>query len=242
MNHRVNARMSCPLALLLAVWGPALTAGLETAARSKDLVAGGGPVPTVVCLGDSITHAGYPAILEKLLPVRAINAGVGGDTTRKALKRLEADVLARRPAAVVMFFGANDSRQDAPGSQVPLDEYEANLGELVQRCQKAGAKVLLGTMPPIDPEPYYKRHPREKYGPLGGLEKIVESYRMAALRVAKAKGAQPLDLNQLLGAKPEWMNPDGVHPSPRGKEIIAELVARELGPLLGATPKNRAVQ
>lgn len=242
MNHRANMRMFCPLLLLLAVWGAPLAAGLETPTPGKGLAAGGDPMPTVVCLGDSITHAGYPAILEKLLPVRAINAGVGGDTTRKALKRLEADVLAHRPEAVVMFFGANDSRQDAPGSQVPIDEYEANLGELVERCQKAGAKVLLGTMPPISPEPYYKRHPREKYEPLGGLERIVESYRAAALRVATAKGAQPLDLNQLLRAKPEWMNPDGVHPSPRGKEIIAELVARELGPLLGAIPKNHAVQ
>jgi lysophospholipase L1-like esterase len=188
-----------------------------------------GAAPTVVCLGDSITYAGYPALLEKLLPVHAINAGVGGDTTRKALKRLDADVLAHRPAAVVMFFGANDSRQDAPGSQVPLEEYEANLTTLVDRCRQAGAKVVLGTMPPINPEPYYKRHPKEMYEPLGGLEKIVAAYREAAVRVAKAAGAQLLDLNQLLAARPEWMNPDGVHPSPRGKEIIAELVAEALG-------------
>lgn len=209
----------------------------DGAAKKSDAAASG----SIVCLGDSITRAGYPAILEKLLGAPVINAGVGGDTTRKALKRLDADVLRHRPAAVVIFFGANDSRQDAPGSQVPLAEYEANLAQLVDACRGRGAKVLLGTMPPIDPAPYYRRHPREKYEPHGGLGVIVESYRKAALKVAKEKEIRAIDLNGLLAARPEWMSPDGVHPSPRGNEIIAGLVARELSQMLGIAGRATAV-
>ena len=228
---------------------PASLIGALLAALSFDGRAQGGaarkPEPTgsgqtIVCLGDSITLAGYPAILEKLLGAPAINAGVGGDTTRKALKRLDADVLRHRPAAVVILFGANDSRQDAPGSQVSLPEYEANLARLVDACRGGGAKVLLGTMPPIDPAPYYRRHAREKYEPLGGIETVVESYRQAALKVAKEREIRAIDLNGLLAARPEWMKPDGVHPSPRGNEIIAELVARELSQMLGIAGRATA--
>src|SRR6185503_17521387 len=70
--------------------------------------------PTVVCLGDSITHAGYPAELEKMLLVRVINAGIPGNTSRQGLARLEKDVLSHKPAAVVVLFGTNDIRKDAP--------------------------------------------------------------------------------------------------------------------------------
>src|SRR5437868_298093 len=79
--------------------------------------------PLVVCLGDSITRRGYPECLEKLLPVRVVNAGVNGNTSRQGLARLKRDVLSRQPDVVVLFFGANDSRLDAPKTQVALTEY-----------------------------------------------------------------------------------------------------------------------
>ena len=40
------------------------------------------------------------------------NAGVSGDTTSAALKRLQADVLAHEPRVVVIQFGINDSAVD----------------------------------------------------------------------------------------------------------------------------------
>lgn len=200
--------------------------------------------PTVVCLGDSITHRGYPAVLETLLEVRAVNAGVGGDTTRKALARLDRDVLAHRPDAVVLFFGANDSRLDAPRTQVPVEEYETNLGQIAARIRQADPKtrILLATMPPIDPGPYYQRHPKEKYEPAGGLEKVVARYREAAIRVGKSTSVPVLDLNLELEGRPEWMSRDGVHPSPRGNEIIARLVAGALAPLLGLDEPSEAAK
>lgn len=228
--------ITCGRALAACISG-LLALPTAWAAGSQQRSGGGAAIPTIVCLGDSITRAGYPAILEGLVPVRAINAGVGGDTTRKALRRLDRDVLAHNPLVVVMFFGANDSRKDAPGSQVSIAEYESNLKELVKRCLESGAKVLLGTMPPIDPVPYYTRHPREKYEPMGGLEAIVESYRRSALKIATEMGVRAIDLNALLAARPEWMSADGVHASPQGNRIIAELVAEELKALLGQDKK-----
>lgn len=183
---------------------------------------------TVVCLGDSITHAGYPAELEKLIPIRAIDAGVNGNTSRQGLARLERDVLRHKPDVVVLFFGANDSRQDAPQKHVPLPEYKENLSSIIERCQAIGAKVVLGTVPPIEREAYYTRHPKEKYDPVGGLDAWLAKYRAAAMEVGQAKAVTVVDLNQLLLKEPNWRQADGVHPTEEGNRILARLFSKEV--------------
>ncbi len=54
---------------------------------------------TIICFGDSLTYgtgAGdgmdYPSQLSKMIATPVINAGVPGDTTARALQRLEHDV------------------------------------------------------------------------------------------------------------------------------------------------------
>ena len=61
----------------------------------------------VVFLGDSITQGwGEPG---KYFPkYRCANRGISGDTTRGILYRLQEDVLALHPAAVVLLIGTND--------------------------------------------------------------------------------------------------------------------------------------
>ncbi len=61
----------------------------------------------VVFLGDSITQGwGDPG---KHFPkYRCANRGISGDTTRGILYRLQEDVLALNPAAVVLLIGTND--------------------------------------------------------------------------------------------------------------------------------------
>src|SRR5437868_6231734 len=93
------------LLLFLALSGPA---------RGDDVV-------RVVTLGDSITKGVRPgvkadetftaylgaALKEKGVKAEAINAGVGGEMTTQALKRLERDVLARKPRLVAIMYGTN---------------------------------------------------------------------------------------------------------------------------------------
>jgi lysophospholipase L1-like esterase len=189
--------------------------------------------PTVVCLGDSITHAGYPAELEKILPVHAINAGVPGNTSRQGLGRLEKDVLSHKPAVVLVLFGTNDNREDAPRIHVPLPEYEKNLETIIERCSTVGSRVVIGTIPPIDPEPYFKRHIKEKFDAAGGLEKLVQQYREAAMRAGKRHNVPVVDLNRLLANERGWRKEDGVHPTAEGNRILAGLFARPVETLLG---------
>jgi lysophospholipase L1-like esterase len=67
----------------------------------------------VVFLGDSITQ-GWGGGLGAAFPgMKVANRGISGDTTRGVLIRLEEDVLALDPAAVVILIGTNDLEEGA---------------------------------------------------------------------------------------------------------------------------------
>src|SRR5512134_1513285 len=67
----------------------------------------------VVFLGDSITQ-GWGGGLGAAFPgVKVANRGIGGDTTRGVLVRLDEDVLALDPTAVVLLVGTNDLEDGA---------------------------------------------------------------------------------------------------------------------------------
>jgi lysophospholipase L1-like esterase len=83
-----------------------------------------------------------PIAVRKAYPgaeVVAVNAGISGNTTRDALKRLDRDVLAHRPHVVTVMFGLNDM------VRVPPDEFRANLATIIRKCRAVGAEVLLCT-------------------------------------------------------------------------------------------------
>ncbi|MDK2970693.1 MAG: acyl-CoA thioesterase [Candidatus Sumerlaeota bacterium] len=100
---------------------------------------------TIVALGDSLTFGyglapeqSYPAQLAARLGRPVINAGINGNTTEDALRRLDQDVLARDPAVVLVCLGGNDMRQ-----KWDLERTMANLREITERLQASGALVVL---------------------------------------------------------------------------------------------------
>ncbi|MGJ8644365.1 MAG: SGNH/GDSL hydrolase family protein [Luteolibacter sp.] len=186
----------------------------------------------LVCFGDSITKRGYPEILGKSLNIEAINAGVAGHSSAAGLRRMKTDVLDLKPDIVVIFFGTNDLRADAPRVYVPLEQYEKNLKQMIDECEKIDAKVVICTLPPIDEKAFFERHETTEYDKLGGLTNILESYRETVVRLAKSEKIPVVDLNIKLAKKPEWMSKDGVHPSPEGNVIIAQLIGEAVAPLI----------
>lgn len=83
----------------------------------------------VVFLGDSITQ-GWGDDLHGAFPgLKVANRGISGDTTRGMLIRLENDVLALHPAAVVMLMGTNDLEEKAE-PQVIADNVKLIVDEL----------------------------------------------------------------------------------------------------------------
>jgi acetyl esterase/lipase/lysophospholipase L1-like esterase len=67
----------------------------------------------VVFFGDSITQGWSDDFRGKFPGLKAANRGISGDTTRGMLYRLEEDVLAVKPKAVVMLMGTNDRDEEA---------------------------------------------------------------------------------------------------------------------------------
>lgn len=62
----------------------------------------------VVFLGDSITQGWGPGFRGEFQGMKLANRGIGGDTTRGMLIRLQEDVLSLNPTAIVMLMGTND--------------------------------------------------------------------------------------------------------------------------------------
>jgi lysophospholipase L1-like esterase len=189
-----------------------------------------GPV-RVICLGDSITHRGYPQVLGELLHVTVANAGVDGDASRAGLARLPTE-LQRHPNVVVILFGTNDLRLDAPKVYEPPEQYGADLTQMVDKCRAAGVKPVLCTLPPIDAAAFFGRHDKAKFEAHGGLTAMLAGYRDAAVRVATEAKVPLVDLSTELPVAGDWHTVDGVHPTDEGTRRLAMLVARQVAPLL----------
>ena len=67
----------------------------------------------VVFMGDSITQGWGGGLGAAFSGVKVANRGISGDTTRGILLRLQEDVLALDPAAVVLLIGTNDLEEGA---------------------------------------------------------------------------------------------------------------------------------
>ena len=100
----------------------------------------------IVCFGDSLTYgtgAGkgmdYPSQLSRMIGKPIINAGVSGDTTARALQRLERDVLMKAPDLVLITLGGNDLKNG-----VAKDHAFDNLRMIINSIHNTGAKVILG--------------------------------------------------------------------------------------------------
>lgn len=107
----------------------------------------------IVFFGDSIT-AGWKlwGNLNTHLP-NEVNEGVSGNTTPMMLARIQSDVLDKHPAIVVLLGGTNDLADGyAYVTDAPVYPDESALFEIIERCQAAGAKVIVGTVPPLPPQ------------------------------------------------------------------------------------------
>ena len=168
---------------------------------------------TIVCFGDSLTHGtgaspgmDYPSQLSRLIGRPVVNAGIPGDTTARALERLERDVLSRSPRIVLITLGGNDlkNRQDR-------DSAFRNLKTIITSIQGRGALVIVGGLD----VPVWGRGFQEQYR-----------------KVSEETGAVlvPDVLKGLLG-NPDKMS-DAIHPNDAGYAIMAGYFHEAMRPYL----------
>jgi lysophospholipase L1-like esterase len=190
---------------------------------------------TVAFMGDSITAggasspSGYVRLVESGLeaigvPVKVIPAGISGHKSNQMLERLERDVLSKKPNWMTLSCGVNDVWHGERG--VPLDEYKKNITEILDRCQKAGVKVVVLTstqiqLPVDNPNntkliaynDFLRKIAGERNLPLADLN-------AAMLEEQKALAA---------AGKNRSLTTDGVHMNVFGNLMMARGVMRALG-------------
>jgi acyl-CoA thioesterase-1 len=188
-------------------------------------------VPVVLLVGTSLTAGlgldpsdAYPAVLQRMADsagygVRIVNAGLSGETSAGALRRLA--WLLREEADLVMIeTGANDGLRG-----LDVDSTRANLVAIVRTVKRVlpRASVLLVQMeaPPNLGEEYTRRF-RESYP-----------------AVARSEGIDlvPFLLDGVAGV-PRLNQRDGIHPTAEGAKRVARNVWGVLAPHLARLAKG----
>jgi acyl-CoA thioesterase-1 len=179
--------------------------------------------PVLVCYGDSIT-AGYglltgqsfPDALQRDLDSRGYrykvsNQGTSGATTKDAVANLRS-ILLLHPEVVIVEFGGNDGLRG-----LPLAETRRNLDQMLTAIENAHIKILLAgiTLPPNYGHDY--------------IQQFEQLFRdLAAKHHTVFVPMIYKNLVHVSGA----IQPDGIHPTAKGSEIIANTLLPALKPLL----------
>ena len=179
--------------------------------------------PVLICFGDSIT-AGYglesgqsfPDALQRDLNAKGYhykvnNQGTSGATTKDAVADLHS-ILLLHPAVVIIEFGGNDGLRG-----LPLSETRRNLNTVLTALENVHIKILLAgiTLPP-------------NYG-----QEYIQQFELIFRDLAKKHHVAfvPMLYKDLIHV-PDTIQPDGIHPTAKGSEIIVKTLLPVLEPLL----------
>lgn len=175
--------------------------------------------PTIVFAGTSLTAGfglpnpdlAYPTLLQRKidsagLHYRTVNRGISGETSAGLLRRIDWVLEQGNVAVLVVETGANDGLR----GQDP-DSTKATIQAILDRAKvlAPGAKVVIVGM--------------EAMPNLG--QRYVTRFRAIFGELATANGAAlvPFLLAGVAGVD-SLNQSDGIHPTPRGQEIVAETV------------------
>jgi acyl-CoA thioesterase I len=188
--------------------------------------------PVILFLGTSLTVGlgldpiqAFPARIEERvraegLPYRVVNAGVSGETSAAARRRL--DWLMQQPVAVLVIeTGANDGlRGQDPAAT------RAEIQAMIDRARQASPPpriVLIGMQAP----------------PNLGRE-YTQAFRAIYPELARANDVTLVPfLLEGVGGQPALNQADGIHPTAEGHRRLAENVWPHLRPLLEPAQGDR---
>jgi acyl-CoA thioesterase-1 len=179
--------------------------------------------PVLLAFGDSLTAGlgvppedSYPGQLAARLRAagyryRVVNGGISGDTSAGGLRRVDW-ALKAKPAVVIVALGANDGLRGHDVASI-----RANLEQIVQRFQGAGARVLLAGMRlPVN------------YGDAYG-----DAFRAIYPAVARARRVPLVPfLLEGVGGRATLNQADGIHPTAEGYRRVVDGLWPHLLPLL----------
>ena len=213
INHRLY-RLKPPITqIILLVTSYSLLVTILAGCAKREIRNIDSKGTNIICFGDSLTFGygaaqgeDYPTALAKLTQIPVINAGIDGDTSTEALRRIDSDVLERNPLLVIIEFGGNDFLRKIP-KEITLN----NIKEMVGLIQAKGSMVAI-----VDIS--------------AGI--FLGEYRKLFYALAKEKKAifVPAIFNGII-TNPR-LKSDFLHPNADGYKIIAQRIYRNITPYL----------
>jgi len=179
---------------------------------------------TILVYGDSLSAGyglqpgqGWVGLLAKRLQsekldYKVANASLSGETTHGGAKRIEAALKTHHPVIVIVELGANDGLRGGT-----VEKTRANLEAIVDACRKAGARVVLVGI-----------HLPPNYGMA-----YTDKFRQVFPDIARQRKLALVPfLFEGFAEKPEYFQPDGLHPAANAQPLMLDLVWKALRPLL----------
>lgn len=178
------------------------------------------------------------------------NHGIFGCTISKGEKMLERFMPEVRQSDMTLLeFGGNDSDHSWPeiasepegthGARTPIDRFCEGYRHIIRMVQEAGSTPILMTLPPIDPERYFRFFTRGMESSEAGnirqwlhdnVQYIAtwhEIYNLQLFQLAAVSGARIVDITTPFICRYDYASllcDDGIHPTAEGQHLIAQTV------------------
>jgi lysophospholipase L1-like esterase len=213
--------------------GGALTSSVVYVALGASETAGVGT--------DDASRQAFPQVIFARFGRGAVlyNFGIPAETTEAALNDELPAALAVKPNLATVFFNVDDL-----AAGVSPADFQSHLDRIVGSLAASGphVRVLVASAPPVDRLPVFdKCQSGSPSCPLHGVvlpsrtdvQALVVAYNAAIERVVAAHGAILVNLDATGDAivqHPDYVSPDGLHPSQLGAAALADAFYSALGP------------
>jgi isoamyl acetate esterase len=225
---RTSAALFAAVAFFCA---PTARAADDVAERQVELKKG----DKIIFFGDSLTQLagqeapkqhvtkGYVRIVRETLQTQHKDKNIevdwvatGGHTVPDLLKRVDKDVIAKKPTIVVIQIGCNDARR------IKKEDFKAGLEELIDKLEKEKIQVVLCSLTSVG----------EKHDGTNQDDPNLDAFAEVARGIAKAKNVPLNDLRKAFVEYWKKNNPDnkgsglltydGNHWNDTGHKFVAE--------------------
>jgi len=176
--------------------GGGLGSGHDFGANDPDLY---------VAMGDSITAAGWPSVLAGKLGQPVVNRGVPGARSDQGAASVNGTLSRYQPGYLLILYGANDVIQGAN-----LDSTIAYLRSMIRAAKANQSIPVIGTLTPMSESHQIWAETAKE------LSRRIRS-------MASEERCSVADLEKAFGNNPEYILPDGLHPTAAGTERIASV-------------------
>lgn len=220
----MNRHNAHPLWLALLLTAALFAGSVPASAAPKDKTAPTDPI-VILCLGDSLTEgygvpeeSSWPTLLQTHFDksgksVKVINSGISGATSASGPSRLKWYLKGeQKPKIMILALGANDGLrgQAVAGMKV-------NLANTIKIAKEAGITTVLAGM---------------KIPPNYGLD-YANAFEKAFIDLANEHKIELIPfLLDGVAAHKELNLGDGIHPNPKGYEIVIKNILKTVEPML----------